>query len=70
MANSTTAVGLRRALHTESWIAFGAHARLTQPTHLTEFVRGRRKQQLLALRGGLNMEDNWRELRALEIEGE
>ena len=39
-------------------------------TALTEFVRNRRKQQLLALRGNLAIEDNWRTLRALEIEGE
>ena len=31
---------------------------------LREFVRQKRKEQLLALRGKLDLVDNWRELRA------
>lgn len=35
---------------------------------LNEYLRLKRKQQLLALRGRLDIVDNWRELRELEIE--
>ncbi len=35
---------------------------------LKEFVRLRRKEELLALQGRLEMEDNWRQLRESEIE--
>jgi Arc/MetJ family transcription regulator len=34
---------------------------------LNEYIRMRRKQQLLSLRGSLDLSDNWRELRDLEI---
>lgn len=34
---------------------------------LTDYVRMRRKQQLLSLRGKLDLTDNWRELRELEL---
>ena len=33
---------------------------------LREFIRQRRKQQLLALQGKLEIEDNWAELRELD----
>jgi len=35
---------------------------------LTEFIRLRCKEELLALRGRLEIEDNWRQLREAEIE--
>ena len=35
---------------------------------LNEYLRLKRKQQLLALRGQLDIADNWRDLRKLEIE--
>lgn len=35
---------------------------------LNEYLRLKRKQQLLALRGRLNIVDNWRELRERELE--
>jgi Arc/MetJ family transcription regulator len=35
---------------------------------LDEYIRLRRKEELLALRGKLDVEDNWRELRALELD--
>ncbi len=36
---------------------------------LREFIRQRRKQQLLALQGKLEIEDNWAELRELDKAG-
>jgi Arc/MetJ family transcription regulator len=35
---------------------------------LTEYLRMKRKLELLALRGRLGIEDNWQRLRAREIE--
>jgi hypothetical protein len=35
---------------------------------LKEFIRLRRKEELLALRGRLEIEDNWRQLRESERE--
>jgi len=37
---------------------------------LTEYVRLKRKTNLLALRGNLEIADDWRELRAREVEGD
>jgi Arc/MetJ family transcription regulator len=34
---------------------------------LKEFIRMRRKEELLALRGRLEIEDNWRQLREIEL---
>lgn len=34
---------------------------------LNDYIRMRRKQKLLSLRGNLDLSDNWRELRDLEI---
>jgi Arc/MetJ family transcription regulator len=34
---------------------------------LKEFIRLRRKEELLALRGRLDIEDNWRQLRESEL---
>ena len=34
---------------------------------LKEFIRLRRKEELLALRGRLEIEDNWRQLRESEL---
>jgi hypothetical protein len=35
---------------------------------LKELIRLRRKEELLALRGRLEIEDNWRQLRESELE--
>ncbi|MBA2692918.1 MAG: type II toxin-antitoxin system VapB family antitoxin [Rubrobacter sp.] len=35
---------------------------------LREYVRLRRKEMLLGLRGKIQIEDNWRELRQMEID--
>lgn len=35
---------------------------------LDEYIRLRRKEELLALQGRLDVEDNWRELRAQELD--
>ncbi len=35
---------------------------------LKEYVRLRRKEMLLGLRGQIRIEDNWRELRQMEID--
>ena len=51
MANSTTSVGLRRALETESPVAFGAYARLTQPTRRS--CKGAESAGLFYLRQGI-----------------
>lgn len=34
---------------------------------LNEYIRMRRKQQLLSLRGNLELSDNWQEFRDLEV---
>lgn len=34
---------------------------------LNDYIRVQRKQQLLSLRGNLDLSDNWRELRGLEV---
>lgn len=34
---------------------------------LNDYIRMRRKQQLLSLRGSLDLSDNWQELRELEL---
>ena len=34
---------------------------------LNDYIRMRRKQKLLSLRGNLDLSDNWREIRDLEI---
>jgi Arc/MetJ family transcription regulator len=66
---------MRTTIHIEDGL-FADLMRLTQaPTKtqavrdaLKEFIRLRRKEELLALRGRLEIEDNWRELRDLELE--
>jgi Arc/MetJ family transcription regulator len=35
---------------------------------LSDYVRLKRKEQLIALRGKLEIEDNWQALRSLEIQ--
>ena len=35
---------------------------------LSDYVRLKRKEQLIALRGKLEIEDNWRALRSLELQ--
>jgi hypothetical protein len=35
---------------------------------IKEFIRLRRKEELLALRGRVEIEDNWRQLRKSELE--
>ena len=42
----------------------------TEAVHiaLTEYLRMKRKQQLLALRGRLDIADDWQSLRALDVQ--
>ncbi len=37
---------------------------------LDDYLRQRRKRKVLALRGQIQIDDNWRELRGLEIDGD
>lgn len=37
-------------------------------TALTEYLRMKRKEKVLAMRGGLDLADNWRELRRKEVD--
>ena len=39
-------------------------------TAVYEYIKIKRKNQLLALQGKLDIADNWQELRQLEIQGE
>lgn len=66
---------MRTTIHIED----GLFADLMRLTHaatktqavrdaLKEFIRLRRKEELLALRGRLEIEDNWRQLRESELE--
>ncbi len=65
---------MRTTIHIEDSL-FGDLMRLTRaPTKtqavrdaLKEFIRLRRKEELLALRGRLEIEDNWRQLRESEL---
>jgi Arc/MetJ family transcription regulator len=66
---------MRTTIHIEDGL-FTDLMRLTQATTKTqavrdalkEFIRLRRKEELLALRGRLGIEDNWRQLRESERE--
>ncbi|MBW8878782.1 MAG: type II toxin-antitoxin system VapB family antitoxin [Acidobacteria bacterium] len=66
---------MRTTIHVEDAL-FADLMRLTHaPTKtqavrdaLKEFIRLRRKEELLALRGRLEIEDNWRQLRESELE--
>jgi hypothetical protein len=65
---------MRTTLNIEDGL-FDDLMRLTQATTktqavrdaLTEYIRLRRKEELLALRGRLEIEDNWRQLRESEL---
>jgi Arc/MetJ family transcription regulator len=66
---------MRTTIHIEDGL-FADLMRLTQAATKTqavrdalkEFIRLRRKEELLALRGRLDIEDNWRQLRESELE--
>jgi Arc/MetJ family transcription regulator len=66
---------MRTTIHIEDSL-FTDLMRLTKATTKTqavrdalkEFIRLRRKEELLALRGRLDIEDNWRQLRKSELE--
>lgn len=66
---------MRTTIHIEDSL-FTDLMRLTKATTKTqavrdalkEFIRLRRKEELLALRGQLDIEDNWRQLRKSELE--
>jgi Arc/MetJ family transcription regulator len=66
---------MRTTIHIEDGL-FADLMRLTHATTKTqavrdalkEFIRLRRKEELLALRGRLEIEDNWRQLRESELE--
>jgi Arc/MetJ family transcription regulator len=65
---------MRTTIHIEDGL-FTDLMRLTQATTKTqavrdalkEFIRLRRKEELLALQGRLEIEDNWRQLRESEL---
>jgi Arc/MetJ family transcription regulator len=66
---------MRTTIHIEDSL-FADLMRLTHATTKTqavrdalkEFIRLRRKEELLALQGRLEIEDNWRQLRESELE--
>jgi Arc/MetJ family transcription regulator len=66
---------MRTTIHIEDGL-FADLMRLTRATTKTqavrdalkEFIRLRRKEELLALQGRLKIEDNWRQLRESELE--
>jgi Arc/MetJ family transcription regulator len=66
---------MRTTIHIEDSL-FTDLMRLTKATTKTqavrdalkEFIRLRRKEELLALRGRLDIEDNWRQLRKSELQ--
>lgn len=66
---------MRTTIHIEDGL-FADLMRLTRATTKTqavrdalkEFIRLRRKEELLALQGRLEIEDNWRQLRESELE--
>lgn len=69
-----TAFSMRTTLNIEDGL-FADLMRLTQATTKTqavrdalkEYIRLRRKEELLGLRGRLEIQDNWRQLRASEL---
>ena len=66
---------MRTTIHIEDGL-FADLMRLTHATTKTqavrdalkELIRLRRKEELLALRGRLDIQDNWRQLRESELE--
>ena len=68
---------MRTTIHIEDGL-FADLMRLTQATTKTqavrdalkEFLRLRRKEELLALQGRFEIEDNWRPLRESELEAD
>jgi Arc/MetJ family transcription regulator len=66
---------MRTTIHIEDGL-FADLMRLTHATTKTqavrdalkEFIRLRRKEELLALQGRLEIEDNWRQLRESELD--